>query len=94
MGALRCKDGWGGQLQSHEVGMSSMGAAPPALVSPGVAPQRPATGGSEHGILRPLALGRQCAGGGLAPMVQVARQGLVVRPERPSHHCDALEVRT
>ena len=22
-------------------------------------------------------------------MVQVARQGLVVRPERPSHHCDA-----
>ena len=27
-------------------------------------------------------------------MVQVARQGLVVRPERPSHHCDALEVRT
>ena len=54
MGALRCKDGWGGQLQSHEVGMSSMGAAPPARQPwRGSAAPWHATGGSEHGIYVP-----------------------------------------
>ena len=63
VGASRCKDGWGGQLQSHEVGMSSMGAAPPAR-QPWRGSAAPCHGRLGAWDIHPLALGRQSAGGG------------------------------
>ena len=75
VGASRCKDGWGGQLQSHEVGMSSMGAAPPAR-QPWRGSAAPCHGRLGAWDIRPLALGRQSAGGG-ARQWKVTRQDLV-----------------
>ena len=83
--------------------MSSMGAAPPAR-QPWRGSAAPCHGRLGAWDIRPLALGRQSAGGGarqwegsrgvIRASITSGLLHWLLRPADPSHHCDALEVRT
>ena len=94
---------FGGGSPVREVGTSSCWAPPPSR-QPQCGSAAPCHGRLGAWDIHPLALGRQSAGGGPPPTWTVARGNPRLhhqritscwgKPAHPSHHCDALEVRT